>query len=76
MSFKTIFLFKLFLELAFKKIEVAITALASSLKGNDPDLIIEHTKNLNALTENFAGRMMDQSVGEALKGQSIDKLNF
>jgi len=60
----------------YKKIEVGITALASSLKGNDPDLIIEHTKNLNTLTENFAGRMMDQSVSEALKGQSIDKVNL
>lgn len=59
-----------------KKIEIAITSLASSLKGNDPDLISKHTKNLNTLTENFAGKMMDQSVGNALKGKSIDKVNL
>ena len=59
-----------------KKIEMAVNLLDSSLQGSDPDLIIEHTKNLNTLTENFAGRMMDQSVSKALKGQSIDKVNL
>jgi len=50
--------------------------LSSSLQLNDADLIISHTKNLNALTESFAAMLMDQSVGKALKGQSIDKVNL
>gem|GEM_PF-5717161 len=59
-----------------KKIESAILLLSSSLQLNDADLIISHTKNLNALTESFAAMLMDQSVGKALKGQSIDKVNL
>jgi len=59
-----------------KKIESAILLLSSSLQLNDSDLIISHTKNLNALTESFAAMLMDQSVGKALKGQSIDKVNL
>ena len=59
-----------------KKIESAMLLLSSSLKLNDPDLIISHTKNLNALTESFAAMLMDESVDKALKGQSIDKVNL
>jgi molecular chaperone HscA len=59
-----------------KKIESAMLLLSSSLQLNDPDLIISHTKNLNALTESFAAMLMDESVDKALKGQSIDKVNL
>ena len=60
----------------FENIESAILALSSSLQLNNPDLIISHTKNLNSLTESFAAKLMDKSVGKALKGQSIDKVNL
>jgi molecular chaperone HscA len=58
------------------KIEAVILLLASSLQLNDPDLIVGHTKNLNALTESFAAMLMNESVGKVLKGQSIDKVNL
>ena len=59
-----------------KDIQNAILTLSSSLKESDADLIIGLTKNLNALTESFAAKLMDQSVGNALKGKSIDKVNL
>ncbi len=59
-----------------KDIQNAIYTLSSSLKESDADLIIGLTKNLNALTESFASKLMDQSVGNALKGKSIDKVNL
>jgi molecular chaperone HscA len=58
------------------KIKTAIKALSSSLTSDNPDLIIQDTKDLNILTESFAGKLMDESVGHALKGKSIDKVNF
>jgi molecular chaperone HscA len=58
------------------KIKTAIKALSSSLTSDNPDLIIQDTKDLNILTESFAGKLMDESVGRALKGKSIDKVNF
>ena len=57
-------------------IENAIKTLSSSLQTNDTDVIIQHTKDLNLLTESFAAKLMDQSVGNALKGKSIDKVNL
>jgi molecular chaperone HscA len=57
-------------------IENAIKILSSSLKANDVDVIIQHTKDLNLLTESFAAKLMDQSVVNALKGKSIDKVNL
>jgi len=57
-------------------IENAIKTLSSSLKTNDTDAIIQHTKDLNLFTESFAAKLMDQSVGNALKGKSIDKVNL
>ncbi len=59
-----------------KDIQNAIYTLSSSLKESDADLIIGLTKNLNGLTESFASKLMDQSVGNALKGKSIDKVNL
>lgn len=59
-----------------KIIQEALEALIAALKNEDADLIIEHTKHLNHLTEPFAARRMDQSVGNALKGKSIDKVNL
>jgi molecular chaperone HscA len=57
-------------------IENAIKTLSSSLEAKDTDVIIQHTKDLNLLTESFAAKLMDQSVGNALKGKSIDKVNL
>ena len=57
-------------------IENALETLSTSLKANDPNTIIQHTKDLNLLTESFAAKLMDQSVGNALKGKSIDKVNL
>ena len=59
-----------------KNIQSAIDSLSLSLKGTDADLITDLIKNLNTLTESFAAKLMDQSVGNALKGQSIDKVNL
>ena len=59
-----------------KEIENAMHTLSSALKVSDADLIIDLTKKLNALTESFAAKLMDQSVGNALKGKSIDKVNL
>ena len=58
------------------RIQSAIEALLSSLESNNPDLITQHTKDLNMVTESFAAKLMDESVSHALKGQSIDKVNF
>ena len=57
-------------------IENAIKTLSTSLKANDPNTIIQRTKDLNLLTESFAAKLMDQSLGKALKGKSIDKVNL
>ena len=59
-----------------KGIQNAIDTLSSSLKESDADLITGLTKDLNALTESFAAKLMDQSVGNALKGKSLDKVNL
>jgi len=59
-----------------KDIQNAIDSLSSSLKETGADLIISLTKDLNTLTESFAAKLMDQSVGNALKGKSIDKVNL
>ena len=57
-------------------IENAIKILSTSLEANDVDVIIQHIKDLNLLTESFAAKLMDQSVVNALKGKSIDKVNL
>ena len=59
-----------------KKIENEIELLSTSLKKDDVDLIVANTKNLNTLTEPLAATLMDQSVVNALKGKSIDKVNL
>jgi molecular chaperone HscA len=59
-----------------KKIENEIELLSTSLKKDDVDLIVANTKNLNTLTEPLAAKLMDQSVVNALKGKSIDKVNL
>jgi len=59
-----------------KGIQNAIDTLSSSLKESDADLITGLTKDLNTLTESFAAKLMDQSVGNALKGKSIDKVKL
>jgi molecular chaperone HscA len=59
-----------------KNIQNAIDSLSLSLKESDADLITDLTKHLNTLTESFAAKLMDQSVGNALKGKSIDKVNL
>ena len=58
------------------KIENEIELLSTSLKKDDVDLIVANTKNLNTLTEPLAAKLMDQSVVNALKGKSIDKVNL
>ena len=57
-------------------IQSAIERLLSALSSDNSDLITEHTKNLNTLTESFAAKLMDESVSQALRGKSIDKVNF
>jgi len=57
-------------------IQSAIERLLSALSSDNSDLITEHTKNLNTLTESFAAKLMDESVSHALRGKSIDKVNF
>ncbi len=59
-----------------KKIKTEINSLSTSLKNDNVDLIVANTKNLNTLTEPLAAKLMDQSVVNALKGKSIDKVNF
>jgi molecular chaperone HscA len=59
-----------------KKIENEINSLSTSLKNDNVDLIVANTKNLNTLTEPLAAKLMDQSVVNALKGKTIDKVNF
>jgi molecular chaperone HscA len=59
-----------------KKIKAEINSLSISLKNDNVDLIVANTKNLNTLTEPLAAKLMDQSVVNALKGKSIDKVNF
>jgi molecular chaperone HscA len=59
-----------------KKIKTEINSLSTSLKKDNVDLIVANTKNLNTLTEPLASKLMDQSVVNALKGKSIDKVNF
>ncbi|NCW13345.1 MAG: hypothetical protein EBV82_09355, partial [Chitinophagia bacterium] len=59
-----------------KKIEAGIESLSTTLKNNNVDLIVVNTKNLNMLTEPLAAKLMDQSVVNALKGKSIDKVNL
>lgn len=57
-------------------IQSAIERLLSALSSDNSDLITEHTKDLNTLTESFAAKLMDESVSHALRGKSIDKVNF
>jgi molecular chaperone HscA len=59
-----------------KKIKAEINSLSISLKNDNVDLIVANTKNLNTLTEPLAAKLMDQSVVNALKGKSINKVNF
>ena len=41
-------------------IENAIKTLSSSLKAKDTDAIIQHTKDLNLLTESFAAKIINK----------------
>jgi molecular chaperone HscA len=59
-----------------KKIKTEIESLSTSLQNDNVDLIVANTKNLNTLTEPLAAKLMDQSVVNALKGKSINKVNF
>ncbi|MFM8491460.1 MAG: hypothetical protein ACKN9X_06040, partial [Candidatus Methylopumilus sp.] len=67
---------KLLTQEEITEIQSAIKRLSAALNSNNPNLITEHTKNLNTLTESFAAKLMDESVSQALRGKSIDKVNF
>jgi molecular chaperone HscA len=67
---------KLLTEEEISVIQSAIERLLSALSSDNSDLIAGHTKDLNALTESFAAKLMDESVSHALRGKSIDKVNF
>lgn len=54
-----------------KEISTQVSLVEKKIKQNNRHEIDESIKELEKLTENFAGKRMDKYVGEALKGQSI-----
>jgi molecular chaperone HscA len=53
-----------------------INALEEMTNGNDKDVVLKATENLNIATENFAAKRMDASVSRALAGKNIDEVNL
>ncbi|MBS1504348.1 MAG: Hsp70 family protein, partial [Bacteroidetes bacterium] len=47
-------------------------ALKETLPGGDKDTIHKHIDDLNEFTRPFAERLMDQAIGTAMKGKSIE----
>jgi len=53
-------------------IEAALASLGEALAGGDPALIDERRARLNEVSESFAARRMNATVGAALRGESIE----
>ncbi|MRS14670.1 Fe-S protein assembly chaperone HscA [Enterobacteriaceae bacterium RIT691] len=57
-----------------KLIDDGVVALQAAAVGSDAEAIKEAIKNIDTQTQEFAARRMDQSVRQALKGQSVDEV--
>lgn len=57
-----------------KLIDDGVVALQTAAAGSDAEAIKEAIKNIDTQTQEFAARRMDQSVRQALKGQSVDEV--
>lgn len=57
-----------------ERISKLMETLAERAKGEDPDAIANAIDALDAASKPFAGRRMDRSMQEALRGQSVEKL--
>lgn len=55
-------------------IDAAAEQVRTAAAGEDADAIKEAIKNIDTQTQEFAARRMDQSVRDALKGQSVDEV--
>ncbi|MCL1075182.1 Fe-S protein assembly chaperone HscA [Shewanella dokdonensis] len=55
-------------------IDSTIAALDSAAVGDDADAIKSAIEKVDAATQDFAARRMDNSIKTALKGQSVDKI--
>lgn len=56
------------------QIVAVMDLLRTTCGGKDLDSLTDRTKQLAALTDDFAARRMDRAVQRALAGQSIDKI--
>lgn len=54
--------------------KLAIAELLDLCQGTDKDAINRSMERLNHITRPFAERMMDEAIGNALKGKSLDAL--
>ena len=56
-----------------ERISVARDRLADTRSGNDPDMIKQAIKQLEAACEQFVARRMNSSIRKAMKGHSVDE---
>jgi molecular chaperone HscA len=56
-----------------ERISVARDRLADTRSGNDPDMIKQAIKQLEAACEQFVARRMNTSIRKAMKGHSVDE---
>jgi len=59
-----------------RQIDAAVTKLDALVDSNDKPVIDMAMAALNAVTEEFAARRMNQSVQQALAGKNIDQVTL
>ncbi len=55
-----------------KETQKLVNALKDALTTGDKDLILKKVEEVNEYTRPFAERLMDQAIGSAMKGKSIE----
>lgn len=55
-----------------EKISCAISRLAQTIEGHDPDAIAEATAEVDRITKPFAGRRMEAHMKRALRGRDLE----
>lgn len=57
-----------------QQIEQALQQMLEAAQGTEPDAIKAAIENVDAASQSFASRRMDQSIRQALSGQSVDEV--
>ena len=59
-------------DIEIKDVELLVKSLKETLESGDKNSILKNIEQLNEFTRPFAERVMDQAIGQAMKGKTIE----